>query len=166
MEIFENWSDVLIFWSLCDGPSKRVLNTWSFWMFCLLMPKYNELQLSSLLDTRELARVIATDGGIRFWMRLMSRMWKWLDLQTKLTWLVRDMSELKMKPRFRADVLTRIVVLPREIFFLCCGVPIRSNSVLDGFSMSLLLCVQETMSLKAEERISEDWWRLAGLNEM
>ena len=72
------------------------------------------------------------------------------------------MSESKMKPRFRADVLTGIVVLPREIevtsesFFLCCGVPIRSNSVLDGFSMSLLLCVHETMSLKAEERISED----------
>ena len=32
--------------------------------------------------------------------------------------------------------------------------------------MSLLLCVQETMSLKAEERVSEDWWKPAGLNEM
>jgi len=68
-----------------------------------------------------------------------------------------------MKPKFRADVLTGIVVLPREIevtsesFFLCCEVPIRSNSVLDGLNMSLLLCVQETMSLKAEERVSEDW---------
>ena len=41
--------------------------------------------------------------------------------------------------------------------FLYCEVSIRSNSVLDGFSMSLLLCVQETMSLKAEEKVSEDW---------
>ena len=68
-----------------------------------------------------------------------------------------------MKPKFRADVLTGIVVLPREIevtsesFFLCCEVPIRSNLVLDGLIMSLLLWVQETMSLKAEERVSEDW---------
>ena len=67
-----------------------------------------------------------------------------------------------MKPKFRADVLTGIVALPREIevtsesFFLCCEVPIRRNSVLAGFSMSLLFCVQETMSLKAEERIPED----------
>ena len=30
VEIFENWSDVLILWSLCDGPSKRILSTLEF----------------------------------------------------------------------------------------------------------------------------------------
>ena len=68
------------------------------------------------------------------------------------------MSESKMKPKFQVNVLTGIVVLTREIevtsesFFLCCEVPIiRSNSVLDEFSMNLLFGVQETMSLKAED---------------
>jgi len=56
--------------------AREFCTSWSFWMICLLMPKYNELQKSSLLDTRELARVIAMGRGIRVRMRLMSRMWK------------------------------------------------------------------------------------------
>ena len=30
VEIFENWSNVLILWSLCDGPRKRILYTLEF----------------------------------------------------------------------------------------------------------------------------------------
>ena len=41
VEILENWNDMLIFRSLCEGMSMRISNMLEF---CLLMPKYNELQ--------------------------------------------------------------------------------------------------------------------------
>jgi len=45
VNIFENWSDVLILRSLCDGPSKRILYMLEFLNVLLAhMPKYNELQ--------------------------------------------------------------------------------------------------------------------------
>ena len=28
--VFENWCDVLVFWNLCEGTSKRILNTKEF----------------------------------------------------------------------------------------------------------------------------------------
>ena len=44
VKIFENWSDMLIYFEVCVMARAREFCThWSFWMFCLLMPIYNEL---------------------------------------------------------------------------------------------------------------------------
>ena len=54
-------------------------------------------------------------------------------------------------------VLSREIEVTSESFFLCCEVPTRSNSVLDGLSMSLLLC-------GPRNDVTEGWrksfWRL------
>ena len=66
------------------------------------------------------------------------------------------MSESNIKPRLRADELTLMGVSPSvmdvrsENFNRCCQVPIRRNSVLDGFRRSLLWFIQDRMSLNAE----------------
>ena len=44
VEIFENWSDVPILEVCVMARAREFCTRWSFWMFCLLMPKYNELQ--------------------------------------------------------------------------------------------------------------------------
>ena len=54
------------------------------------------------------------------------------------------MSELKMKPRLRAEELTGMISLPRdkvvssENLNRCCFAPMNRNSVLDGLRSNLL----------------------------
>ena len=53
------------------------------------------------------------------------------------------MSESKMKPKLQAEELTGMISLLRDKFvrsenlIRCCFVPIRRNSVFDGFRSSL-----------------------------
>ena len=62
-------------------------------------------------------------------------------------------------PRLRAEELTEMEVLPiisEERFENCarlCSVPMRRNSVLEGFRHSLLRFIQERMPLNEDDRV-------------
>ena len=99
--------------------------------------------------------MIATDGGIRFSNAPdvthleMTRFTDQVDLTCKRHVRIEDETQV---PSRCADWNCGIADRDRGDIgklFPLCEVPIRSNSVSDGVSMSLLLCVQETMSLKA-----------------
>ena len=82
------------------------------------------------------------------------------------------MSESKMKPRFRADELTGIVVSPRvrEVRSVnlsrCDLVPMRRNSVLVGLRRSLLRFIQDRMSLKVDDRAAIEFVTVLPVKEM
>ena len=125
-----------------------------------------------MLETREFARVIAIDGDRRGRMRLMSRILKWQDFETELICLVKDMSESKIKPRFLDDELTGMVVSPRvtelrsENLLRCESVPMRRNSVFDGFRSSLLRFIQDKMSLNVEDKMESEFVTVLSVKEM
>ena len=82
------------------------------------------------------------------------------------------MSESKIKPRFRDDELTGMVVSPRvtelrsENLLRCESVPMRRNSVLDGFRRSLLRFIQEMMSLNVVDKMESEFVTVASVKEM
>ena len=125
-----------------------------------------------MLETREFARVIAIDGDRRGRMRLMSRILKWQDFETELICLVKDMSESKIKPRFLDDELMGMVVSPRvtelrsENLLRCESVPMRRNSVFDGFRSSLLRFIQDKMSLNVEDKMESEFVTVLSVKEM
>ena len=105
-------------------------------------------------------------------MRLMSRILKWQDFETELICLVKDMSESKIKPRFLDDELMGMVVSPRvtelrsENLLRCESVPMRRNSVLDGFRSSLLRFIQDKMSLNVEDKMESEFVTVLSVKEM
>ena len=81
------------------------------------MPEWSELQQSCLLETSEFARAVAVereeendefDGCLGY---ENDKIWN-----TELIWSEKDMSELNMKPRLRAEVLTGMISLLKDKF--------------------------------------------------
>ena len=78
-----------------------------------------------------------------------------------------------MKPRLRAEELTGMISLLRDIKFVrsenlrrCCFVPMRRNSVFDGLRSSLFKFIQERMSWKMVVSVSRDRAEVVGVKEI
>ena len=82
------------------------------------------------------------------------------------------MSESKIKPRFRDDELTGMVVSPRvtelrsENLLRCESVAVRRNSVFDGFRSRLLRFIQDKMSLNVEDKMESEFVTVLPVKEM